>query len=135
MTILRRLWYFLRRDRLARELEEEMRLHVELRAASLEQQGLTADEARLAAHRRFGHHLSIEERSREAWGLERLHQLSQDLRFAARRLRLRPGFSVPIIAILALGVGATTAVFSAVDAAFLRPLPFVRPNELVTLTD
>src|SRR5213593_5026828 len=134
-TLLRRLWFLFRRDQLSRELEEEMRLHLELRAASLEESGMSAGASRFAARRQFGRTTSIEERSRDMWGFEWLDHLRQDLRYAARRLRTRPGFSAPIIAVLALGVGATTAVFSAVDAALLRPLPFVRPNQLVVLTD
>ena len=135
LVLLRRVWYLLRRDRMARELEEEMRLHLTLRAAALEQRGVPPADARFAARRRFGRITNIQERSRDMWGLEWLDQLRQDVRYAGRRLRTRPGFTVPIIAVLALGVGATTAVFSAVDAALLRPLPFSRPNELVTLTN
>ena len=133
-SVLRRLWFLLRRDRMARELEEEMRLHVELRAKSFEERGMTARDAQATARRRFGRATSLQERAREMWGLEWVDQLRQDVRYAARRLRARPGFSIPIIAVLALGIGATTAVFSAVDAALLRPLPFARPGELVTLT-
>jgi predicted permease len=67
------------------------------------------------------------------WGLGSLDDLGQDIRYAARRLRHRPGFAIAVIGVLALGIGATTAMFSAVDAAMLRPLPFPRPQELVTL--
>ena len=134
-TILRRIWFLLRRDQMTRELEEEMRLHVELRAASLAEGGMSAEAARFAARRRFGRTTTIQERSRDMWGLEWLDHMRQDVRYAARRLRTRPAFSVPIVAVLALGVGATTAVFSAIDAALLRPLPFLRPSELVALTD
>src|SRR5919109_1751022 len=133
--IIRRIWYLVRRDRLAADLEEEMRLHIEMRAARMEQAGLSASEARYAARRRFGNVAALEEVSRDVWGFTSIDQLGQDLRYAARRLRQRPGFSIPVIAVLALGIGATTAVFSAVDAAILRPLPFARPHELVTLTD
>jgi putative ABC transport system permease protein len=131
--LIRRIWYLIRRDRLAADLEEEMRLHVEMRAARLEQSGLSASEARYAARRRFGNVTAMEEVSRDVWGFTSIEQLAQDLRYATRRLRQRPGFSIPVIAVLALGIGATTAVFSAVDAAILRPLPFARPYELVTL--
>ena len=136
LPMLRRLRYLLRRDRMTRELEEEMRLHLELRAASIsEHTGANATEARHAARRRFGNVGAIRERSRDAWGMASVEQLALDLRHAARRLRLRPGFSVPILVVLALGIGATTAVFSAIDAAMLRPLPFARPDELVVLPD
>ena len=131
--IARRLLYLLRRDRYAAELEEEMRLHVELRAARLQGGGLSPDAARYAAKRRFGNTTHIQERSRDMWGFLSLEQLGADLKFAVRRLRNRPGFSAATIAVAALGIGATTAVFSAVDAAILRPLPFLRPAELVTL--
>jgi putative ABC transport system permease protein len=67
------------------------------------------------------------------WGLGGLDRFRQDLRYAVRRLVQRPGFSVAVIGVLALGVGATTAMFSAVDASLLRPLPFARPHELVTV--
>ena len=134
-SILRRVRYLLRRDRAAAELEEEMQLHLALRAEAMaERQRLDPHDARYAARRRFGNVTAVAERSRDMWGLETLDQIAQDARFAARRLRQRPAFSIPIIAVLALGVGATTAVFSVVDAAILRPLPFARPQELVTLT-
>ncbi|MDQ3998557.1 MAG: ABC transporter permease, partial [Gemmatimonadota bacterium] len=131
--LVRRLRYLVRRDRLAADLEEEMRLHIEMRAARMEQSGLGASEARYAARRRFGNVTAIGEMSRAAWGFATADRLVQDLRYATRRLRQRPGFSIPVIAVLALGIGATTAVFSAVDAAILRPLPFARPHELVML--
>jgi putative ABC transport system permease protein len=67
------------------------------------------------------------------WGFLSFEQLAADLRFAVRRLRRRSGFTVATIAVAALGIGATTAVFTAVDAALLRPLPFLRPVELVIL--
>jgi putative ABC transport system permease protein len=130
---LRRLWYFVRRDHYMSELEEEMRLHAELRAEAMHGAGMSADEARTAARKRFGNATVIAETSRDTWGLGTLDQLVQDIRFAARRLRARPGFSAPVMAVLALGIGATTAVFSAVDAAMLRSLPFPREHELVSL--
>ncbi|MDQ3696718.1 MAG: ABC transporter permease [Gemmatimonadota bacterium] len=133
--LLRRIWYFLRRDRVASDLEEEMRLHVELRAAANQRSGSDAEEALFAARRRFGNFGNIEETSRDAWGFGGLDRVVQDLRYAVRRLRKRPSFSVPVLAVLALGIGAITAVFSAVDAAILRPLPFAEPSELVTLTN
>lgn len=130
---LLRVWYLLRRDRYAADLEEEMRLHLEMRAESLREGGMSADDADHTSRRRFGNVSSITEVSRDMWGFRNLDQLMQDIRFAARRLRMRPGFSVPVIVVLALGIGATTAVFSAVDAAMLRRLPFPSPQDLYTL--
>jgi predicted permease len=132
-TLLRRLWYFLRRDRLSAELAEEMRLHVELREEAMRQTGLDPEEARFAAQRRFGNRTNLHQRSRDMWGLGGLDRFRQDLRYAVRRLAQRPGFSIAVVSVLALGVGATTAMFSAVDAAMLRPLPFRDPDELLTL--
>lgn len=132
-AFLRRVWYLLWRDRYAADLEEEMRLHLELRAESLREGGMSAGDAAHASRRRFGNVSSMTEVSRDMWGFRNLDQLIQDVRFAARRLHKRPGLSVPVIAVLALGIGATTAVFSAVDAAMLRPLPFSRPHELYAL--
>src|SRR5215207_8662195 len=133
--LLRRLWYALRREHYASDLEEELRLHVELRAEALRAGGMSAGDAGAEARRRFGNVTTMTEASRDMWGLGTLDQVAQDVRFAARRLRARPGFSAPVIAVLALGIGATTAVFSAVDAAMLRSLPFPRDHELVTLTN
>jgi predicted permease len=131
--LVRRIWYFLRRDRMGTELAEEMRLHVELREEALRRSGLGADEARFVARRRFGNQTSLHQRSRDMWGLGGLDRLMQDVRYATRRLAHRRGFTVAVVSVLALGVGATTAMFSAVDAALLRPLPFLEPRELVTL--
>ena len=129
----RRLLYLFRRDQRTAELEEEMRLHIEQRAAQLQNAGLSPADATYAARRRFGNTVHLEEQSRDVWGLGSLEQLISDLRFAIRRLRRRPGFSIATVAVAALGIGATTAVFTAVDAALLRPLPFLRPSELVIL--
>jgi putative ABC transport system permease protein len=133
--LVRRLWYMIRRERYVSELEEELRLHVQLRAEAMQAAGLTAEQASAEARRRFGNVTNTTEASREVWGFGTLDQLLQDVRFAARRLRARPGLSAPVIVVLALGIGATTAVFSAVDAAMLRSLPFPRDHELVTLTN
>jgi predicted permease len=131
--ILRRLRYLVFRDRYTRELEYEMRLHRELRAARLQGGGLSPTSARYAAQRKFGNTTYHQERSRDMWGMQWIENASGDFRFAARRLRSRPGFALSTILVAALGIGATTAVFSAVDAAILRPLPFYKPHELVAL--
>jgi putative ABC transport system permease protein len=134
-SFLRRLWYFIRRDQLSAELAEEMRLHTELREESLRRSGLSAADAHYAARRRFGNSTSLHQRSRDMWGLGELDRFRQDLKYAVRRLGQRPGFSIAVISVLALGIGATTAMFSAVDAAMLRPLPFHEPDELLTLSN
>ncbi len=131
--LLRRLRYLVFRDRYAAELEEEIRAHIHHRAASLRASGLSAAEARYESLRRFGNPIAIEERSRDMWGLSLLEHAAADFRFALRRLRLHPGFSVATILVAALGIGATTAVFSAIDAALIRPLPFPNASELYSI--
>ena len=133
--MLRRLRYLVRREKYLAELEEEMHLHTALRAEAMQAAGISAEQSRFEARRRFGRTTNVAEASRDMWGLGTLDQLAQDVRFAVRRLRARPGFTAPVIAVLALGIGATTAVFSAVDAAMLRSLPFPREHELVSLTN
>jgi putative ABC transport system permease protein len=128
-----RLRLFLWRDRASEELEEEMRLHQELRAASLSRAGADPGDASHRAQQSFGNRTRLQQESRDAWGFVALDTMRQDLRYAIRRLKQRPAFTASIVIVLALGIGATTAIFSAVDAAMLRPLPFVRPQELVSL--
>ena len=87
---LRRVWYLLRREQVASDLDEEMRLHRELRAERLRSNGMEARDAGLEARRQFGNVTHMTEESRAMWGFARIDQLSQDFRFAARRLRQRP---------------------------------------------
>lgn len=122
--LFRRLRYFVNRDELSRELEEEMRLHVAQRA---ERSG------EYEARRRFGNASHIQQRSRDMWGMGRLDDWRNDVRFAVRRLAQRPAFSAAVIGIMAIGIGATTAMFSAVDAALLKPLPFRNSSQLVIM--
>ena len=131
----RRVWYLMNRNRITRELEEEMRSHVEFRARSLQDAGVSEESAHAAARRKFGNTITIQQQSRDMWGFAGLEELTTDLRFALRRLAQRPAFTAAVVGVMAIGIGATTAMFSAVDAALLRPLPFVSPEQLVTLPD
>jgi putative ABC transport system permease protein len=133
--LIRRLAILLRRREFDADLEEEMRLHLELRQQENVSAGMSDDEARYAASRRFGNATYLREESRSAWGWAWLENAGQDLRYAVRVLRKSSAFCAVAILTIAFGIGATTAIFSIVDATLLHPLPYPDPEQLVTVQD
>lgn len=122
--LIRRLQLLFNRDQASRDLEEEMRLHLEMRAGQV---------GEASARKRFGNTTAMQQRSRDAWGFTRIDDFAHDIRFATRRIWKQRSVSLTVIAVMGIGIGATTAMFSAVDAALLRPLPFEKPEQLMVV--
>jgi len=123
-----------RRRRFNSELDEEMAFHREQVEKDLIADGMPAKAARYAAMRQFGNATRVRERSHEVVRFK-METVVQDLRFALRQLRKDPGFALTAILILALGIGASVAIFAFVDAALVKPLPYADPTRLVAVNE
>ena len=132
-AIVRRLRMLFAGSRVERELDEEMRLHLQLREQQLREQGLPADQASHEAQRRFGNALLLRQDSVDAWGWRWWRDFAQDLRHALRSLRRHKAFTATAVITLALGIGANAAIFSVVSGVIFRPLPFANPSQLVQM--
>jgi len=131
----RRLRMLLRRERFDTEMDEEMRLHEELKEEELKRSGVAPEEARYMAKREIGNGLRLREESRDAWGWNWIEHLAQDSRLALRQLRKTPGFTLVAILTLALGIGANTAIFTLIHQVMLKPLPVKNPEQLYSFGD
>jgi predicted permease len=127
---LRRLTAYIFRRHLDDELADEIQLHIELRRQALIDDGLDPREADYEARRMFGNVALKREEARDMWSFRPLDTFIQDVRFGTRLLRRSPAFTIVAVLSLAIGIGATTAVFSLADAMLFRKLPVESPDDL-----
>jgi hypothetical protein len=128
---IRRLAVLLRRRRFERELDEEVRFHVEQRQAALEHEGAASRTAYAAARRALGGALRTRERAGDVWRLATIDALMQDVRFGMRQLPRAPAFAATAILTIGLAIGLLTSIFSIVRALLLSPLPVAEASRLV----
>jgi predicted permease len=130
----KKIGMLLRREKFNSELEEEMSFHREQRERELRETGVAPEEAHHEAMREFGNATRLKEQSYEVMGF-RFETVWQDLHFAIRQLRRSLGFTLTAILMLALGIGASVAIFAFVDAALIKPLPYKDPTRLVDVNE
>ena len=128
---LYRLVPYLGRRQAEVDLQEELRLHLELERERQRDAGVPEADAQRAARRRLGNGTLIRERTRDVWGWRWLDDLGRDVRHAFRSLRRSPGFAATVMLVLALGIGANTAMFGIVHGMLLRPLPYPEGDAIV----
>jgi len=128
-----RLLTLVRRGRRARDIDDEIAFHLAMRQADHERDGVAPEIARRIAARQFGNVTALKEQTRDMWTFPSFESLVQDLRYALRTLRRAPAFALVAVLVLAIGIGATTAMFSLVDTMLVRGLPYPEADRLVEL--
>ncbi len=129
---LKALWM---KRKLDRDLENELRFHMEMRREKLEKAGLPLSEAAASARRRFGNLGLVQETTRSQWRFAWIDALSRDLRYACRTLAKAPAFTAIAVTTLAFGIGANTAIFSVVNGVLLRAMPYERPQDIYSIRE
>jgi hypothetical protein len=125
----------LHRKQMEERLDKELRFHFDQLTADLVARGHAPDEARRQARLAFGGPEQVKEDCRDVRGTRWLEELAQDVRYTLRTLRQRPGFAAVALTTLALGIGATTVMFTVINGVLLKPLPYARPDRLVQLLE
>jgi putative ABC transport system permease protein len=133
MSWLSRVANVFRSSRLDQALDEELSFHIETRIEELVSSGVPRGEAEALARRQLGNPLRVRESSRDVKLMSPLDELGRDVRYALRQVRRNPVFSAIVVATLALGIGANSAIFSVVYAVLIRPLPYHDPDRLVSV--